>query len=646
MNNKTKLTLILKKSLPTIQPPKNQKVSEFVENNLYFVDGQLAGQKQKLFAFQKEPMDSFNQRGVTKLVLQSSAQLLKTTILSGIGAYIMANDPTNFAIASATTSEIAKYKSGKFQPMIDTSPALCDLLTDKNDKNATNNLKQTQLRNGTFIYWLNLNAPSSLRSITTRVVLMDEVSNVDISEEGSPVKLCEQRTKAFGADAFIAVASTPLHPMDLINSEYLQSDQRRFHVIHKDCNHEYTFEWEQVKFSQKQLANGRSIPDASTAKLYCPNCDKQISEHERHQMVEVGKWIPTNTMGEKGVRGYQISRMYSPITTIEAMCLEYADAFYNFNLQSFYNNSLGLPFENENEKELDHLLLESLRDESFGLHKIPEDVLAITIGVDQQADRLECSVLGFNERGQWILGHEFFYGHDCTRIESPAYTDLDKFCRQKFVTESGRTVPVLAIFIDSSNGNATKTIYKFCNRWEKYHPIKGSSSTDHELFKKSVTGGQKLQMLGVHLGKLRIRKLLNSMIDPEKREHSPVKLYFSATLPADYMEQLNSEILQPTNGKLQFRLKAGSSRNEALDCLNYAQIAVDYFMSRLGTSQPYRKLREFITQLKHQHALENPETKYKEEEQQPQPVINKPTTPMKKTVRRNSMGKGNKWFGR
>ncbi|EGI1266708.1 terminase, partial [Escherichia coli] len=84
------------------------------------------------------------------------------------------------------------------------------------------------------MFWLNLNTPGNLRGTTMRVVLLDEVSNVseDGDGEGNPIKLAEARTSTFGDDALIVVSSTPLYKLDLINREYMLSDQRRYFVTH------------------------------------------------------------------------------------------------------------------------------------------------------------------------------------------------------------------------------------------------------------------------------------------------------------------------------------------------------------------------------------------------------------------------------
>ncbi|HDH1544173.1 TPA: phage terminase large subunit family protein [Klebsiella quasipneumoniae subsp. quasipneumoniae] len=625
--NKKKLTQVLMKVLPTIQPPKIQKTSQWISNGVVkFVDGPNMGLDWVPFSFQREPMDIAQHRSTKKIILQSCSQLLKTTVLQSIAFNLMANDPCNFAFGSSSESEVKKFKDGKFLPAIETSEVLSPLVTDKNDKNAANNAKQTQMINGTFVYWLNLNTPGNLRGITCRVVLLDEVSNVSITEEGSPIKLAEARTSTFGDDALVVISSTPLYKDDLINSEHNLSDKRRWFVTHT-CGHEYTFEWEQVAFEFKQLENGRAIPDSTTTRLICPHCQEEIDEHTRHQMIDNGRWIATSTDGDPGVVGYQISRMYSPLNTITEMVSKFADALYNFNLQTFYNNELGLPYEDEYAKELDILRLESLREDEFNLHRIPESTLGICISVDQQLDRCEASILGFDEKNIYVLGHEFFYGHDCTKIESQAWKDLDQFCRQDFRSVDGRIVPTLAVFVDSSNGNATDTVKKFTARWAKYHPIKGSSSTTSDLFKQSTQAGYKLQILNVHEQKNTIRKLLNLMLSTEA-ENAPIQLRFSSTLPSDYFEQLSSEELKPAAGKLVWRLKKGQKRNEALDCLVYGMIAIVYSQSQLGT-QPFRKLREH-------KAKSLPQKINKPEESQP----------TQSTRRSRRTGVGSNWFGK
>ncbi|EEW0970261.1 hypothetical protein ED315_25005 [Escherichia coli] len=133
--NQEKLTTLLNKALPTIQPPKIQKTSEWIRSGVVkFCDGPNAGLDWVPYSFQCEPMDIAQERSTKKIVLQSCSQLLKTTVLQSIAFNIMANDPVSFGFASSSGSEIKKFKTGKFEPVVASSPVLSQLVTDKKKK--------------------------------------------------------------------------------------------------------------------------------------------------------------------------------------------------------------------------------------------------------------------------------------------------------------------------------------------------------------------------------------------------------------------------------------------------------------------------------------------------------------------------------
>lgn len=236
--NKDKLTKILNRAVQKIRPPKKLKPSDWCEANLTFPDGPMAQQKLSLFQFQKEVLDIITDPSIRKVVMQSSAQLLKTTVMLNAAMYFMANDNSNMAFASSTGKEVKLMKTGKFDNVVSRSSILKNIVTDKNDKNFANNADQTQMIDGSFLYWLNLNAASTLRGKTIKRLFLDEVSNISADgEEGNPLRLAEQRANTF-IDGLVMVASTPKLKDDLICTEYQLSDQRKYYV---PCPHCYTW---------------------------------------------------------------------------------------------------------------------------------------------------------------------------------------------------------------------------------------------------------------------------------------------------------------------------------------------------------------------------------------------------------------------
>ncbi|EIZ9525940.1 phage terminase large subunit family protein, partial [Cronobacter sakazakii] len=188
--------------------------------------------------------------------------------------------------------------------------------------------------------------------------------------------------------------------------------------------------------------------------------------------------------------------------------------------------------------------------------------------------------------------------------------------------------------VDSSNGAATNTIYRFCNKKgnEIYKPIKGDGRTTIPLYKESTSGGYKFMLLNVNEGKNRIRKLLNAAMNEE--EHEGKKIHFSYSLPDDAFLQYTSEKRVMKGGQLVWVKRSGSKddRNEMLDTLNYCLISFEYMLNKLGTDA-YKKLRKYNTNVA--------KAKYSEETQ----ISESPSehVPVRKQ-RKRRMGSGRNWF--
>ncbi|WP_187143575.1 terminase gpA endonuclease subunit [Klebsiella variicola] len=632
--NQKKLIKILNQAVKNILPPKKIKPSDWVEKNLKFCDGELQGSPMRLYEFQKQPLDSIIEPGVRKVVLMSSAQLLKTTIVTGASLYFLQHDPSNMVIAGTTANTVKKYKNGKYDPTIQLTPSLSKLITSKSDKTKTNDATTQETTVGTFNYFVSLSSPSTLRGLTAKRVFCDEISGVDTEgDEGNPIALVSQRCESF-RDSLIMMCSTPLVPDDPICQEFAMSDQRYFHVPCPKCGDEQRLIWENVKFKWKVIDGGRrSIPDADTAYLECPHCKHQYTEAERVRSVSQGRWIATNPE-IKDVRGYHISRLYSPVSSIRKLVQDFAEAFKNFDHMRFVNNALGEPYIDKENVEHDLTLLEQLRDFDIDIQNIPNDCVGLAYAVDQQLDRLECTLVGISEKNYYVLDHRSFYAVDCNKYDSPAYAELQSFINNtKLKTKNGTPLRVLQVWVDSSNGAATNTIYRFCNKTgnEIYKPIKGDGRTTIPLYRESTSGGYKFMLLNVNEGKNRIRKLLNAAMNDEA--HEGKRIHFSHSLPDDAFLQYTSEKRVMKGGQLVWIKRTGSKddRNEMLDTLNYCLISFEYMLNKLGVDA-YKKLWNYNTNIA--------KAKYSEETQTNDTP--KEHVPVRK-ARKRRMG-GRNWF--
>ncbi|EKB0514325.1 phage terminase large subunit family protein [Escherichia coli] len=598
MDKQKKIQMILQSATKALQPPPKIKPSEWVEQNLYFPDGSAANQKVKLYEFQKEVIDQIINPKVTKVVIQSAAQLLKTSVLHQSAMYLLANRPDNMLMTAQTAGMMTKVKTSKWDKVLESCKALEEVLPPKNSKDYTFSNLQQDFLNGSSIYFGSMGTPKGLRSVTTKYIFLDEVSSNDITEEGNPITLAEQRTKVF-ADKKILISSTPTIPDDLICQQYSISDQRRFYVPCPHCEEKFVMEWEHVKFEFMEMENGRHKADASTCRLECPNCEGTISDIQRQRMISKGEWVATNPQ-ITDVVGYQISRLYHPSIPLKSIVADFSDALYNGDLQSFYNNTLGMSFEDVANKEIPYLELEALRETEFDIEHIPEDVLGLFMAVDVQVDRIEVTTLGINDemKDLYVLDHRAIHAFDTTKVEDDVWKELERYARLKFKKVDGKQVPVLAGFIDSGNGKdgAHMTVYRICEKIKVagknvFKAIKGNGTK--ELFKDSVVKQKPLVILNSAEGKNRLNHLVRLAISEDAGTYVN-NIRFSHSLPEDAFQQLTSEKRIWKNNRYQWIKKhdTASSRNEFLDTLNYVLICATRFMLSLH-GKPYETLRKY-----------------------------------------------------
>jgi len=585
VKNLEKLKNIYTKAAEFMRPPPILAPSAWAENNLIFVDGPSAGQKMRLFSFQKQICDSLLE-GKKKIVMKLPSQAGKTNLMNAMIGYKMSTSGHNVAILQSTTRELGQWLNGKLLPMCLQSDSLRNLITSKSDKNAVNNQAQIQLTNGAFLYMMSLSSPSHLRGKSIGGgVFLDEVDGaLENENEGSPALLAEQRVSTFQGESPVVISSTPTTKHGPITVEYEKSDKRLFWCSCPHCHGEQTLEWENVKFDW-EVQQGKKIPVPRSARYVCPRCQEPWTEGDRIRAVAGGQFRASNPMSN--IIGFHVNRLVSPLCTVESIVQDYTDAFQSFSLQVFYNTCLATSYDALN-ADVDVSDLEKLSS-LVSVNNIPDDVVFIVSGADQQKSRLENLLLGVSEKGLYILDHRSFHDFDCERADSPAYTKLIDFLKSDFRTVSGKKVPMLWASLDSGNGRATQAVYRNCNRWNKLHAIKGSSSLNAPTIpiQPTRTGGQELFVLGVSNLKAKAQEIINRNLNGS----APMKLEISNTVPDDFFEQLTAEAMKRTATGIKWVLKKGQERNEASDCFNYALAGMELVLK--GVKSNWGRLRTY-----------------------------------------------------
>lgn len=216
-----------------------------------------------------------------------------------------------------------------------------------------------------FVYFRGSNSPTQITSVSGDAIFADEVDRM--VQENIPYfdkrlthsKRPRQRW-----------ASTPTLPGYGIHKMFMNSDQQEYHIKCNHCGHDQVLDfWNNVKWEEvgEEIVNERIV---------CFKCDETIIPWHLD-----GEWIakyPEKAVGNTGIRGYHISQLYSPRCKLKEI-IEGSKTLADWELQQWYNQSLGVPYEPKGAKIDDSVFEAAKRD-----YTIPfkQSVERVYMGVD------------------------------------------------------------------------------------------------------------------------------------------------------------------------------------------------------------------------------------------------------------------------
>ena len=510
-----------------------------------------------LWPTQRGIADALADPALERVSLVKSARSGFTTLLTGLIAHHVVNDPAAMLVVLPTESDCRDYMASDIEPIFAASPALRGVLGEPGRNEAGRNRIAHRMFEGGSLKVVAARAPRNLRRHTARILLIDEADAAEVGAEGNPLMLAEKRTLSFD-NRKIIVGSTPLDAdTSHVLRAYEQSDQRVFEVPCPSCGACTEIKWANIEWQDGK-------PD--TAAFRCPHCNDLIDHACKTAMVEAGQWSVTKPE-VKGHAGFRLNALVSllPNASWAKLAAEFLQAKDDADeLRVFVNTVLAEGWRDAVDDVDDAAL--ATRAEPFSLDDIPPDVLAITVGVDVQDDRLEATTVGWSKIGDaFILDHRAIYGAPDT---DEAWLDLDEHLKCRWRHPHGGSLKVDAACIDAGSGSHYDTVERFCRARtsRRVFAIKGAAGFGRPAITRSRSKGRILFLVGVDgiksgiLGKLAKGRAIR----------------FSDTLEPIYFEQLVSErrVTRMSRGKPVVRLEAIPGReNHALDSLVYSTAA-------------------------------------------------------------------------
>lgn len=526
--------------------------------------------------YQRGMLDAITERNAHDIVIMTSAQVGKTTVLRAALGYYMEREPCPILCVVETDKKAPQWAQDFVDPMIRDTPILQRIFKMASKLGRSQTALKKAFPGGTMTI-VGSNVPSNLASRPIRVILADEVDKWTKSagKAGSPVKLATARTKTFEDVAKRLWVSTPLlEETSTIAFMYENSDQRRFYVPCHECGHEQHLIWANVIYKKGQ---------EKEARYQCESCGCHWTELQKRRAVKKGRWIATYP--DRATVGFHINEIYSPFSSMMKMATAWEEAKGKPNdEQQFWNESLGLPFSGALAAKAS---AESLiaRKEELPRGRVARMCALLTAGVDIQRDRVEIMVWGWGpDEESWVVDHHVIYG-DPTGVR--LWSDLEQWLMRSYAHPLGGYLGIEAVAIDSGDGLSTQNVYDFSAKQQElgrnWFAIKGR--LEGPIWQRSKTQMKnplhKLYLIGTDDGKSNLYGRF------AVEEPGAGYVHIPDWLDDNVIHQMTSEHAEVEFNEYGFPRtmwkKDSQKRNEALDMSVYAYAVykhLDYDLRR------------------------------------------------------------------
>ncbi|XCH78320.1 MAG: phage terminase large subunit family protein [Candidatus Dehalobacter alkaniphilus] len=583
-----KLNAAIAGAVKNFRPPESLTVDEWADRNrrLSPENSAEAGPwRTSRTPYLRKPMAAFTDPKVRKIVMVAASQVGKSELELNIIGYIIDQDPGSILYVHPTLEDARKFSRLRVAPMIRDSKALKAKVSEVKAKDSGNTILQKSFPGG-MLTMTGSNSASALASTPARYIIGDERDRwaPSAGTEGDPWALAEARQATFYNAKAIEVSTPTIKGASNIETSYYQGTQERWCHKCPACGEYHEVVFDNIHFQHKvtKVRGKKTYTLTAPVEWICPGCGCLSPEEVMRR--QPAKWIADNPDAyDRGVLSYWLNAFSSPWTPWEKIVLKFLDAQQDpQRLKVVFNTLLGELWEDRGELEDEDAMLS--RREDYGLTadgipvELPDGVLVLTCGVDTQDNRLEYEVVGHGKFGEtWGIQKGYIMG----RPDTPeVWQTLDDIIGHVYKFRSGRGLTISIACVDSG-GHYTQEVYEACRarQSKRVFAIKGKGGDGVPLFspptKVPIRDNKRitcwLYTLGVDAGKAAIMGALKVQEAGPKYCHFPTG---DRGYDLNYFNGLLSEklVLKQTRSgnRWTWEKLPGHTRNEALDCRNYA----------------------------------------------------------------------------
>lgn len=580
-------------------PPAPIPPSAWAGQHFYLPDGE---HKAKLIDLRRtphliEPMDALGpDEPDNELAVMKSAQSAFTTCLQVVALHSIDRDPCDMMVVQPTDSALTDFNSQKLGRAIELSPLMRRKVKPQTSRSGQSSTTYEKKFDPDCSLILSLaTSTADLRSKTIKKALCDEIDEYpdDLNDQGDPLDMIRARQISFLRSGTWkrAYFSTPtIKGTSKIEQKYEAGDKRRWTMTCPHCGDDnLRFEWgESFKFEKEPPYAAHYIP---------PCCGSPIDGWQKFAVYETGRWVAT-APGAGRFKSYHFDALSSPFVPWDEIAKEYLQAGDNpTKLKTFWNLTLGLPFELKGDAPDYERLLERREDYAAGV--VPARGLLLVCGADVQHSGIWVEAVAFGDNAEsWSVHHEFFEG-ETTDHKAGAFAKLAAFYERQFPDAFGGHRVLDCIAIDAGDGGRSNQVYAFCRLRPRAYATKGVSGwtapaigtpvqVDVKLSGKKVKKGATLWPVGTWSLKATFYTNLQkdgrkagAEVDPDGYCHH------HQSCDERYFKQQTAEYLKTTTVRGRtVKIWQETGPNHLLDCRIYAMAMAEYLgLSRLSPEQ-------------------------------------------------------------
>jgi phage terminase large subunit GpA-like protein len=410
-----------------------------------------------------------------------------------------------------------------------------------------------------------------------KLLILDEIERfpIELEGEGATIEIALKRTLAYQPHRRVLLLSSPKLVGGPIHKWFQRGDQRHYYVPCVHCGAMDRIRWANVRWTDD---------DPATAHLVCTACGGQWGDADRLASLAKGEWLAEHPeRADHRIVSFAMWEGYSPLSTLREIVRTFLAARQAQRegdrslMHTWQNTTLGEPVEPDDGIGVEpHVLL--LRREPYCQDvDAPEGVVAITMGVDLQDDRIEALVVGWGlGEESWLLDRQVLPGDPA---QPSVWEMLDQILETEYRHALGVALPIHASAVDSG-GHKTDFVYDYCRRQaaRRVYAVKGVAGARPVVSSPSPRRGGvgerkvDLFLVGVDSAKALLMSRLALTEKGRGYIHIPVADWADEELAA----QLTSErlVTRFTKGIPETFWKQMRARNEMLDAWIYSYWAM------------------------------------------------------------------------